>query len=63
MDKVKAGAAYDTGCRVASDPGSCARYAVLQVQGLGVQRDSAAGLATLERLCCEKVDDACIGWA
>lgn len=63
MDKVKAGAAYDTGCRIASDPGSCARYAVLQVQGLGVQRDSAAGLATLERLCGEKVDDACIGWA
>lgn len=63
MDKARAGAAYDTGCRVASDPASCARYAVLQVQGLGVQRDSAAGLATLERLCGEKVDDACIGWA
>lgn len=63
MDKTKAGAAYDTGCRVASDPGSCARYAVLQVQGLGVQRDSALGLATLERLCGENVDDACIGWA
>lgn len=63
MDKARAGAAYDAGCRLAADPGSCARYAVLQVQGLGVQRDSAAGLATLERLCGEKVDDACIGWA
>lgn len=63
MDKTQAGAAYDTGCRVANDPASCARYAVLQVQGRGVQKDTAAGLATLERLCGDKVDDACIGWA
>ena len=63
MDKAKAGAAYDTGCRIAGDTRSCARYAVLQVQGLGVPKDAAAGLATLERLCGEKVDDACIGWA
>jgi len=63
MDKMAAGAAYDAGCRGAGDLPSCARHAVLQVQGLGVQRDSAAGLATLQRLCGDKVDDACIGWA
>jgi tetratricopeptide (TPR) repeat protein len=63
MDKARAGAAYDAGCREARDQASCARYAVLQVQGIGVQRDSVAGLATLDRLCGEKVDDACIGWA
>ncbi len=63
VDKAKAAAAYDTGCRVAQDLPSCARYAVLQHQGLAVARGGATGLATLERLCGEKVDDACIGWA
>ena len=63
VDKAKAAAAYDTGCRISLDPPSCARYAVLQAQGRGVARDAATGLATLQRLCGEKVDDACIGWA
>jgi len=63
VDKARAAAAYDTGCRLALDPPSCARYAVLQAQGLGVARDAATGLGTLERLCGERVDDACIGWA
>jgi TPR repeat protein len=63
MDKMAAAAAYDAGCRAGADKASCARYAVLQMQGLGVQRDSTAALATLEHLCGEKVDDACIGWA
>jgi len=61
-DKTRAGVAYGRGCR-GGDRASCARYAVLQAQGQGVARDTAQGLTTLQRLCAEPVDDACIGWA
>ena len=63
VDKMRAAAAYDAGCRVANDKSSCARYAVLQAQGLGVQQSTAEAMDTLTRLCGEEVDDACIGWA
>lgn len=62
MDKMKAASVYDAGCRL-NDAQSCARYAVLQVQGAGIVHDSVAGLATLERLCSGKISDACIGLA
>jgi len=63
MDKGKAAAAYRLGCTKANDQESCGRFAVLQAQGLGgLPRDSPTALATLERLCNAKVDDACLGW-
>jgi TPR repeat protein len=62
-DKTRAAMVYDAGCRSGEDKPSCARYAVLQAQGQGVERDAAAAMHTLETLCDEKVDDACIGWA
>jgi TPR repeat protein len=62
MSKTKAADAYRRGC-AANDQASCARFAVLQAQGLGgLPRDAPAGLATLERLCNARVDDACLGW-
>lgn len=62
LDKMLAGRFYRAGCDKGDAP-SCARFAVLSVQGAGVQRDSAGGYAVLEKLCGEKVDDACIGLA
>lgn len=63
MDKGKAARAYRTGCEQARDQESCARYAVLQTQGLGaVPKDPVTGMATLQRLCEAGVDDACLGW-
>ncbi len=63
MDKTKAASAYQIGCAQGKDPASCARYAVLQTQGLGgIAKDSVTGMAALQRLCEAKVDDACLGW-
>jgi len=63
IEKSKAAKAYDTGCAL-DDKASCARYAVLQIQGFAPPRDSIPGMVTVEKLCTvEKVDDACMGWA
>jgi TPR repeat protein len=61
QDKARAAGAYTRACD-GGDPSGCARLAVLQAQGQGVARDPAA-VVTLQRLCGEGVDDACIGWA
>lgn len=61
-DKTKAGLAYDKGCR-AGDQSSCARHAVLELQGFVMTQTGEGAFPTLKRLCEEKVDDACVGWA
>lgn len=62
MDKRKAATAYAAGC-AAKDLGSCARFAVLQAQGTGTAKAPVTAVATLNRLCGQNVDDACVGWA
>jgi tetratricopeptide (TPR) repeat protein len=59
LDQGRAAQAFDAGCRGALDKPSCARYAALQVEGRGVTKDEAGGLATLQGLCAEQVAEAC----
>ncbi len=62
MGKAMAASAYQIGCTTGNDQQSCGRYAVLQAQGLGVRKDPVTALATLQKLCGAKLDDACLGW-
>jgi tetratricopeptide (TPR) repeat protein len=62
VDKARAAQAYDRGCR-ADDVSSCARLAVLEATGQGMAPEPVKGVSTLQRLCGQQVDDACIGWA
>jgi len=61
-DQKKAAGYYKTACDLADKPG-CARFAVLEAQGLGVPLNAAHARQTLESLCAEKVPEACIGLA
>jgi TPR repeat protein len=61
-DRRKAAAFYKTACDLGDKPG-CARFAVLEAQGLGVALNKTRATRTLEALCGEKLPEACIGLA
>jgi len=61
-DRKKAASYYKTACDLADKPG-CARFAVLEAQGLGVALNAAPARKTLESLCAEKIPEGCIGLA
>ena len=61
-DRKKAAGLYKTACDLADKPG-CARFAMLEAQGLGVPVNAAQARKTLESLCTERVPEACLGLA
>lgn len=61
-DRRRAAALYKTACGL-GDKAGCARFAVLEAQGLGVPPNSARATKTLEALCAESVPEGCVGLA
>ncbi len=61
-DRRKAATAYRSACALA-DKAGCARFAVLEAQGLGVTGNPGRARKTLEGLCAEGVPEGCIGLA
>lgn len=59
-DVRKAAASYKTACDLGDKPG-CARFSVLEAQGLGAPRNSVRARKTLESLCAERLPEACVG--
>lgn len=61
QDRRKAVSSYRSGCD-AQDLAGCARFAVLEAQGLGTPKNTTRALGSLEKLCNDNVADACLGW-